>query len=191
MDWEELGDTLEKIGLATDRPDRLGEYEQILAGLPAGTEGHAEVLTCMADELKWQGRLDEAEATYRAAIDDGGRTVLSPYTGLLNIAIERGADKDVDDLLARLLAKSRADELVIGDYEWIGESLEESGRLRAALRWFTIPLRDIQPGDIDRMPPGCLQGRFRVRRSLDLAIDAYDEAHEVWLEASGQTAADV
>lgn len=186
MDWEELGDKLEEIGLATDRPDRLGEYQQILAGLPAGTEGHAEVLTCMADELKWQGRLDEAAATYRAAIDDGGRTILSPYTGLLNIALERGADEEVDDLLALLLARSRADGLVIGDYEWIGESLEEAGRLRAALRWFTIPLRDIQPGDVDLMPPGCLQGRYRVRRSLELSIDAYDEAHEVWLEATAE-----
>jgi tetratricopeptide (TPR) repeat protein len=187
MNWEELGDMLEEIGLATDRLDRLGEYEQILAGLPGGAEGHAEVLTCMADELKWQGRLDEAEATYRAAIDDGGRTVLSPYTGLLNVALERGADEDVEGHLAQLLAQSRADRLVVGDYEWIAESLEESGRLRTALRWFTIPLRDIQPGDIDLMPPGCLQGRYRVRRALELPIDAYDESHEVYLEATSET----
>ncbi|MET0928349.1 MAG: hypothetical protein ABWX74_02475 [Aeromicrobium sp.] len=184
MDWEELGDRLDEIGLSTDRSDRLGEYQVLLAGLPAGAEGHAEVLTCMADELTWRGDLAQAEATYRAAIHDGGRTVLSPYTGLLNIALGRGDDAEVDEYLALLLTKSRADKLVVGDYEWIAESLEESGRLRAALRWFTIPLRDIQPGDVDLMPPGCLQGRYRVRRTLELPIDAYDESHEVWLEAT-------
>ncbi|MET0766842.1 MAG: hypothetical protein ABW075_11030 [Aeromicrobium sp.] len=183
MDWKELGDTLEEIGRAPDGTDRLGEYRRILADLPAGVEGHAEVLTCLADELKWQGQLDEAEATYRAAIADGGRTVLAPQTGLLNIALGRGDDAEIDEFLALLLTRSRADELVIGDYEWIAESLEEAGRLRTALRWFTIPLRDIQPGDIDLMPVGCLDGRWRVRRALELPVDAYDEAYEVWHEA--------
>jgi tetratricopeptide (TPR) repeat protein len=181
--WDELGDALEQIGLSADRSDRLGKYVQLLATVPARTPGHAEVLACIADEYTWRGQLDVAEATYRRAIEDGGRTILSPHVGLLDIALEREDAAAVDDLLALLLAKSRADELVVGDYEWIGESLERAGRLRTALRWFTIPLRDIQPGNVDIMPVVCLNGRWRVRRALDLPIDAYDEAYEVWHEA--------
>jgi tetratricopeptide (TPR) repeat protein len=185
MDWEELGDILEGIGL-TDRPGRIGEYRELLVQVRPGTEGHAEVLTCLAEALAADGRLDEADATYRQAIADGGRTVLSPHVGLLDVAVARNDDAAVDDLLALLLARSRNDELVVGDYEWIGETLEEGGRLRPALRWFTIPLRDIQPGDVDVMPIVCLNGRWRVRRTLDLPIDAYDEAYEVWHELYDQ-----
>ena len=110
--------------------------------------------------------------------------MLQPRAGLLAVALARGDDARVDELLAELIALSRAERLVIGDYEWIAESLEDAGRLRAALRWFTIPLRDIQPGDLDLMPPLCLDGRWRVRRALDLPVDAYDEAHDVWHEVN-------
>jgi len=184
MDWDELGDALEEIGEVPHRDVRLGEYRRLLAELGPSDEGRAEVLTNLADDLREDGRLDEAEAAYQQAIDDGGRTVLSPHVGLLDVALERGDDTHADELLALLLAKSRSDELVIGDYEWIGDSLEEAGRLRAALRWFTIPLRDIQPGDIDLMPVIALNGRWRVRRALDLPVDAYDEAHDVWHEVN-------
>jgi hypothetical protein len=182
MDWEELGDILEEVAL-TDRPERIGRYRELLARVPPGTDGHAEVLTCLAEDLVGEGDLDDGEAVYRRAIDDGGRTVLSPHVGLLDIALTREDDAAAEELVAVLLARSRADELVVGDYEWIGETLEKAGRLRPALRWFTIPLRDIQPGDVDLMPIICLNGRWRVRRALDLPIDAYDEAYEVWHEA--------
>lgn len=187
MDWDELGDALEEIGELPDLDVRLGEYRRLLAELPSRQDGHAEVLTVLADDLTSAGELDEAESLYQQAIDDGGRTVLDPRVGLLGVALERGDDARADELLALLLARSRADELVVGDYEWIGEALEEAGRPRAALRWFTIPLRDIQPGDLDRMPVIALNGRWRVRRALDLPVDAYDEAHHVWHEiSSGQ-----
>lgn len=184
MDWDELGDELERIGDTSDRTHRLGEYRRLLTGLSAGQEGYAEVLTNLADDLTTEGSLDEAQLAYQQAVDDGGRTVLDPRVGLLDLALRRGDDERADELLAVLLARSRADELVIGDYEWIGESLEEAGRLRAALRWLTIPLRDIQPGDLDLMPIVCLDGRWRVRRALDLPVDAYDEAREVWHEVN-------
>jgi tetratricopeptide (TPR) repeat protein len=184
MDWDELGETIDEITALTSRPARLTEYERLLADLAHGQEGRAEVLACLADELVDDGRLDDAEAAYQEAVDDGGRTVLEPRAGLLAVALARGDDSRADELLADLLATSRTDGLVIGDYEWIAESLEDAGRLREALRWFTIPLRDIQPGDLELMPPLCLDGRWRVRRALDLPVDAYDEAHDVWHEVN-------
>ncbi|MCW2829491.1 MAG: hypothetical protein JWP31_183 [Aeromicrobium sp.] len=184
MDWDDLSDQLEQIGAVPDRTHRLGEYRRLLTELPPGEEGRAEVLTCLADDLTGEGLLDDARDAYREAIDDGGRTVLDPQVGLLTVALAAGDNARVDELLALLLAKSRSDQLVVPDYEWIAEALEDAGRLRAALRWFTIPLRDIQPGDVDLMPTVCLNGRFRVRRTLGLPLDAYDEAHDLWHEVN-------
>jgi tetratricopeptide (TPR) repeat protein len=182
MNWDELGDELERIGEAPGLAYRVAEYRRLLADHAPGDEGRAEILANLADELTTDGQLDEAETLYEDVIADGGRTVLDPHIGLLSVALERVDDARADELLALLLTRSRADQLVIGDYEWIGEILEDAGRLRAALRWFTIPLRDIQPGDIDLMPELALDGRWRVRRELDLPVDAYDEAREVWHE---------
>ncbi|MET0953193.1 MAG: hypothetical protein ABWX57_07885 [Aeromicrobium sp.] len=186
MTWDQLCEALDEIDVEPQREQRLAEYHRLLAGFLPGQEGRAETLARLAEELGALDRTDEARATYQQAIDDGGRTILDPLVGLLDLSLQHQAD-DADDLLAQLLTRSRADQLVIGDYEWIAESLEEVGRLREALRWFTIPLRDIQPGDIDLMPIVCLDGRWRVRRALDLPVDAYDEAHDVWHEVNGPT----
>lgn len=184
MDWDELGETIDEISADPGRDSRLAAFDDLLRTFEPGQEGRAEVLMCRADELLDAGRLDEAERAYREAVHDGGRTVLHPLAGLLVISLHRDDDPAVDDLLAELIALSRSDRLVLGDYEWIAESLEDAGRLKAALRWFTIPLRDIQPGDLELMPPLCLDGRWRVRRALDLPVDAYDEAHDVWHEVN-------
>lgn len=179
MDWDALGDELDTIGDITNRAQRVADYRRLLDQVSAGEEGWAEVQMCLADDLLAEGLADDARATYQAALDDGGRTVLDPRAGLLDIALAAEDGAGVDELLTRLMVSSRADELVLGDYEWIAESLEEAGRLREALRWFTIPLRDIQPGDVHLMPALCLNGRWRVRRELGLPLDAYDDAHEV------------
>ncbi len=182
MDWEALGDELEEIGLTPDSAYRIGEYRRILDGLEPGQEGWAEVSMCLAEDLRGDGQLDEARALYRQAIDDGGRTVLQPLAGLLGVELDAADDARVDEILALLLARSRADELVVGDYEWVAETLEEAGRLRQSLRWFTIPLRDLQPADYELMPIVTLNGRWRVRRALGLPRDAYDDAHDIWHE---------
>lgn len=180
--WEALGDELEQIAAEPDGDRRAAEYERVLSGLAPGGEGWAETLMCLAEERKLAGRLDDARDLYRQAFDDGGRTVLDAQAGLLDVALAAGDDARADELLGLLLTRSRNDELVVGDYEWIGEQLEAAGRLRQALRWFTIPVRDLQPGATELMPITCLDGRFRVRRALDLPLDAYDDAHDVWHE---------
>lgn len=177
MTWDDLRKRLDEIGSIEDLTERLGELGALLERFAPGEEGRAEVLTYLADEQMHLGQTDEARARYQEAIDDGGRTVLTPYAGLLDVALATGDIARADQLLELLIAKSRADELVVGDYEWIGESLEEAGRLREALRWFTIQLRDIQPGHVDMMPILCLDGRWRVRRALERPLDAYDDAY--------------
>ena len=171
MTWDELNDELEEIGLVQNRAHRVREYRRLLDDLAAGDEGYAEVLTVLAEDLLTDGRPGEAREAYQAAIDDGGRTVLNPRTGLLDVALHEGDDEQVETLLRTLMEQSRADRLGLGDYEWIGESLEEAGRLKQALRWFTIPVRDIQPGDLELLPivcldhPGLAEGAERLRVS--------------------------
>ncbi|MRK01410.1 hypothetical protein GEV27_07725 [Aeromicrobium sp. S22] len=189
MNWDELCDALDEIDSEPQREQRLSEYRRMLATFSPGQEGRAETLSRIADELAADDRLDEARSTYQEVLDDGGRTILSPLAGLLDVALQQQDEARVDELLALLLVRSRADELVVGDYEWIAEALEEAGRLRPALRWFTIPLRDIQPGDLDLMPIVALEGRWRVRRALGLPVDAYDDARDVWHEINDQAEA--
>lgn len=182
MTWDDVNRELVEIAAIADHAQRVGEYRRLLDGLPAGHEGRAEALMYLAEELKESGRLDEARDTYWLAIHDGGRTVLDAHVGVLGLELAAGDETRVDDLLRLLLTKSRGDQLVIGDYEWIGDLLEDAGRLRQALRWFTIPLRDLQPGDVDAMPVLALNGRYRVRRALGMPEDAYDDAHDLWHE---------
>lgn len=186
MDWDELCDALDEIDAEPQREQRLSEYRRMLASFSPGQEGRAETLSRIADELAADEQLEAARSTYQEVVDDGGRTILSPLAGLLDVALQQEEETRVDELLTLLLTRSRADELVVGDYEWIAEALEDAGRLRQALRWFTIPLRDIQPGDLDLMPVIALEGRWRVRRALGLPIDAYDDARDVWHEINDQ-----
>lgn len=180
MFMDEIGDELEAISSMTDRNARIAEYRRKLEEFAGGHPQRAEYLTYLADDLTDLGDLVTARQTYEDSITDGGSTILNPRGGLLRVALKSGDEVRVAEMLTLLMKMSRADELVIGDYAWIGEALEEAGRLREALRWFTIPLRDMQPGDIDNMPLVCLKGRYRVRRALHLPLDAYDDAHAVW-----------
>jgi len=133
-------------------------------------------LCSLAEFLGFQGRWDEAREAYRNALSDGGRTIIDPRIGLLDIDVESGEHDRIDTHLPVLLQASRDGELSDHDCEWIGEALEEADRLKDAHRWFTIPLRDIDPDDIGQLPIGCINGRYRVRRDLELPMDKYDEA---------------
>lgn len=177
---DEIGDELDAISSIPDRNARIAEYRRKLEEFADGHPQRAEYLTYLADDLTDLGDLVAARQAYEDSIVDGGSTILNPRSGLLRLALKEGDEAVIADSLDLLMKMSRADQLVIGDYAWIAEALEEAGRMREALRWFTIPLRDMQPGDIDKMPLVCLNGRYRVRRALRLPLDAYDDAHTVW-----------
>ncbi|MFI5428230.1 hypothetical protein [Aeromicrobium sp. UC242_57] len=181
-----ISDELDAISGAPDAEYRIATYRRKLAEFPAGHAERAEYLTYLADDLTAKGDLEEARETYEAAIADGGKTTLNPRSGMLTVALRSGDEAWITEMLDTLMQLSRKDGLVIGDYGWIGEALEESGRFREALRWFTIPLRDLQPGHVDRLPLICLNGRYRTRRELGMPLDAYDDAHDMWIRLDTQ-----
>lgn len=179
MDFEQACDEVDAIQDVRDLDSRIAALQQRAGELAIGEDGRAAFLAALASELQLKGDVDQARATYLAAIDDGGPTVLELRCGLLSVELESGSEDRVKQLLSELLALSRADMLVEVEYEWIADSLEYADRLREAMRWYTIPMRDIDAEDIDLLPIGLLHGRWRVRRELGLPPDAYDEAREL------------
>jgi hypothetical protein len=180
MDFDEACDEIDEIVETFEFPERITMFRNRSDELAPGEDGRAEFLTSLAGELELAEDVDGARATYLAAMADGGPTQLEPRCGLLSIELTAGDDNRVKELLQDLLSMARADTLTSLEYEWIGESLEEAGRFRDAMRWFTIPLRDFDPDDVESLPPALLHGRWRVRRALEMPHDAYDDAREVW-----------
>ncbi|HXH78954.1 hypothetical protein [Nocardioides sp.] len=162
----EFGRTKDKVAVLQSRAQRH----------PVGSEARSSYLTVLGDHLQMTGRYDEARSAFEEVLESGHRSFLHPLASLLDLDLETGQLEAADRLLADLLALSRAGQLDAGDHHAIGESLEIHGRETTAQRWFTIPLRDVDPEDLDALDIGCLHGRFRVRRVLDLPLDAYDRA---------------
>ena len=69
--------------------------------------------------------------------------------------------------------------------ERVAECLEDKGRLKEAMRWFTLGLRDLDPQDDlpDHEEESALIGRWRVRQALELPPDHYDELARITVEA--------
>jgi tetratricopeptide (TPR) repeat protein len=153
----------------------LAEEAAVLA---AGEEGRAAFLNVLGEFLGYDDKLDEARAAYQEARDDGGPTIIHPLAGLLDVAHRSGDVPAQQAALAELIRLARADELTIATYSNVGEILEEAGDLRQALRWFNIPLRDVDPDDVDDELIAVLNGHWRVRRLLGLPLDRFDEAGE-------------
>ncbi len=176
MDIDEVRDEADRITLSLEGAERRTAFRRLVDSLAPGETGRAEFACELADYLALDGQLDEARQAYRDAIADGGLTSLDPRTGLLSVELAAGDEEASAALLSELLAATRTGSLGAVNIEWVGDLLEEQGRLKEAHRWFTIPLRDVDPDDLDQLPPGCLNGRYRVRRALDLPVDRYDEA---------------
>ncbi len=179
MELDDISDEIDSIILTLAAPQRIVRFRERIAEMAPGDEGRAEFLDSLAGELNLVGDFDAAREASLAAIEDGGPTVFDPRCGMLMNELQVGDQARADEILTELLARVRAGELNVSECEFIAESLEEADRLKDAHRWFTIPLRDINPEDIDELPSMSLVGRHRVRRQLGLPIDAYDEARDL------------
>ncbi len=177
VDLDDVDDDLEELEFSLSGQARLDAVRARAEAMPVGEPGRAEYLTSLAEFLAMEDRLDDAEAVYREALDDGGPTLLHPLGGLMSVSLQRADDTAVNELNSRLWQLARADQLSDSDYESVADVLEFHGRLREAMRWYTVPLRHLDPEeDIDLMPIVASNGRERVRKALGLPPDRYDEA---------------
>ena len=177
---------LEMLELGLRGQERIDALGVRIAAMAPGTPRRADLLIFQARLLTYSGQLDEGRAAFMAALEEGGRTMSDAVLGLLEVALRRGDDVEADRLTAELLALYRDGRLTRGDCVDVGETLENADRLKQAHRWFTMPLREVAPDRLGETALPLLQGRYRVRRTLKLPVDAYDEATEVLHEEYGE-----
>ena len=176
VDLDDANDEIEELEFSLSGEARIAAFRARADSLAPGEDGRAEFLTSLGEFLEMEGRLDEADAVYREALDDGGPTLLHPLGGMLSLALVRGDSASIHDLNTRLWSLARANVLTVSDYEHVADLLEHHEHLREAMRWYTVLLSDFDPDEIDLIPVVASNGRFRVRRALGLPLDRYDES---------------
>ena len=181
MELVDFADEIETICTSGTPSERVVVLRRRVDDFAPGEIGRAEFLTALAGELNLVEDHEGAREASIAAIEDGGPTELDPRCGLLMNELDAGEDERADDVLKDLLGRARTGALGSVECESIAGSLERAGRLRQALRWFTLPLLEVHPADIEDVDVPALSGRYRVRRELGLPLDMYDHAREEWL----------
>jgi hypothetical protein len=156
--------------------------------VPGDEPSPAELLVAAA----WHREQADEQA---AALDLYRRAVLAPG----NAAPDTRCWLHGALLASGLLVEARqlADEIRRGGpadlavYEVVGENYEEAGDLAQAHRWFTMGTRlvdvDALAAEDDPFGYALVRARRRVRRLLELPLDALDEmvAPIPWLEGEG------
>jgi tetratricopeptide (TPR) repeat protein len=175
-DLDAVQDQIDDIEINLDGHEaKVVALERLVAGAAPGSPGWAELVLVLCDHQQALGWHETAIAQLEAVRAAGVETEPSVEAHLLSAHLSAGNDAVVADLDRELRARSR--ETYLGsDYDWVGEAYEEAGRLKEALRWFSMANRDVDPDDVDMLEPFALAGRWRVRQSLGLPADAYDEA---------------
>jgi tetratricopeptide (TPR) repeat protein len=178
FDPDAIDDDIDDIELGLPRGRKIDTLRERVDQWPRGHRARATYLVVLGEHLEMAGEFDRARACFEEVLEDGDLVTPTVRVSLLNLELQLGNAEAADALLIELLALSRAGQLEPGSHAMVGESLEEFQRTTQAHRWFTIPLRDIDPDDLEDLDIGCVHGRYRVRRELGLPLDAYDAASE-------------
>lgn len=162
--------------------ETLGPANELLATMAVGDPGRIDVLQVIASHQALRGEIDAALATLDQAGPVSGVESDVVQASRAAHLIEGGRHEEADPLLLDL--RSRAASLPADARDFLAEALEASGRLKDAMRWFTIGLRDLDPQDDlpEHDEESALIGRWRVRRALDLPPDHYDELARITLD---------
>lgn len=172
---DEIFDDVEELAAELPRRELALTLEQRARELAPGTPGRAAWLSHAGEHWELAGELARARDCYERAAEDGGPAWLDPRAELFGVLVKLG-DKDRAEELLDELRRDLAAGRVSGDaHDFVGETLEEQGRLTEALRWFSAGLtRARNQGRDEAQQYGCLNGRYRVRRTLGLPLDRYD-----------------
>jgi tetratricopeptide (TPR) repeat protein len=182
LSLDEVEDLIDSWEIDPD-VDTLGPASELFATMAVGDPGRLDVLHVIADHHSMRGEVDAALAMLDRAgptSDDDAEVLRAMRVAYL---IEGGRTDQAEPLLHDL--RRRGSRLPDEALERVADALEETGRLREAMRWFTIGLRDLDPQqDLPAYEEEyALVGRWRVRRALDLPPDHYDVLARETLEA--------
>lgn len=154
--------------------DTLEPAQELLATMAVGDPGRIDVLQVIADHQAMRGDVDAALATLDQAADARDEDADVVQAMRVCFLLEAGRDEEADPMLHTL--RRRGSDLPGAALERIADTLEEVDRLREAMRWHTIALRDLDPRQ--DIPDGeeeyALFGRWRVRKALELPPDHFD-----------------
>jgi tetratricopeptide (TPR) repeat protein len=171
---EEILEEVEQLATRMPSEELARLLERRAHGLPQGAPGRAAWLCHAGERWEMVDEFTHAKACYEQAVADGGETYLDPRADLANVLLELGETARADRLIEELDREAqdgRAHDFV---HERVGEILELHDRLDEALRWYETGLENARREDPAAVDLGCLNGRFRVRRALDLPLDHYD-----------------
>jgi hypothetical protein len=185
---DEILDEVEALGNQLPGETLALLFEERARGIAPGAPGRAAWLSHAGERWEMEGELERARTCFEQAAQDGGEAYLDPRAAMLNVLLELGETARVDDLLADLRRDLKAGWDGRFVHEMVGEALELHGRLDEAQRWFTSGLTHAERLDPEAVDLGCLNGRWRVRRALDLPHDRYDDLCE---ERRREYAADI
>ncbi|GAA1478216.1 hypothetical protein GCM10009623_26620 [Nocardioides aestuarii] len=171
MTEDELVDLMTSLEEGVPVPGKAAAFEDEARRLAVGEHGRAQLLAAAGEHWQMRGEYDEARRCYREARVDGGDALVDIWAHFLSLALAEGDEEQVTVVDKSLRVAVSVDALEPATCHFVGESYELHGRLRDALRWFTLPLTWGEEDDLD---DECLRARWRVRRDLGLPIDRLD-----------------
>jgi len=174
---EDLAAEVDDLAIQQPDTDLARLLEQRAHDLEPGAPKRAAWLSHAGERWELVGDLARARACYEEAVRDGGAAWIDPRASLVSVLL-RLADPAADALLDVLRRELASGPLHGPVHEFVGEALELDDRLEEAQRWFSSGLTQVAKDDPEDVDPGCLNGRYRVRRQLGLPRDRYDELCE-------------
>lgn len=164
------------------RVDTLGPATELLTTMAPEDPGRLDVLQVIADHQAMRGDVEAALATLGQAGPTSAEDADVIRAMRVSFLVEAGRGQEAEPLLLDL--RHRGPRLPSEALERVADTLEGAGRLREAMRWFTIGLRDLDP--LNDLPTAeeeyALIGRWRVRQALALPPDHYDELARITLD---------
>jgi hypothetical protein len=172
---DDISDLAEELATRMTGAELAAELEGRGRALEPGAAGRAAWLSLAGERWEMAGNLARARWCFEDAARDGGSCYVDPRAELVDVYLRLGEASLADQLLVELLRDVAAGRTHGPVHDFVGESLEQHGRFEEALRWFNAGLTRALREGADDAEIDCLNGRFRVRRRLELPHDRYDE----------------
>ncbi|GCD91463.1 hypothetical protein [Nocardioides sp. LS1] len=161
------------------------EFEELAGSMPVGENGRATFLLAAGQHRQMRKEYEEARRLFELALEDGGDSGTEPLANLHSLALDTGDDAAAESLSKQLRVLVREGDLGADSCHFVGDTLRSHGRLREALRWFTIPLT--WADEDDELDDLCLVSRYHVRRELGMAEDRFDQIAAAEIEFRSST----
>jgi len=147
--------------------------------VPGDEPSPARLLVAAAWHREQAGERAVALDLYRRAVTAPGSAPPDTRCWLHSALLTAGLVHEARQLADEIRRESPSDLSV---FEVVGESYEEAGDLAQAHRWFTMGTRHVDLDGLDELTAeddasgyALVRARRRVRRLLDLPLDALDE----------------